>query len=216
MLKKIIGFNGSYRKGWNTDLLVQKVLEGAKSHGAETKLIQVSDLKHFKPCISCFSCKKSKESEGKCVINDDFTPILQEIKSADALVFGSPVYHGFMSAGLHCLLERIWYSNTSFSTPNRKYSVFGKQIKTGFVWTMHVSEKISDSNYLPLYKKVKDNMKEIFGSCEDLKAYNTLHHYDYSKYSMGYFNPEDKMKSRKENFPKVLQQAYELGIRLIQ
>ena len=39
---KAIAINGSPRKGWNTDLLLQKALEGAAAAGAETELIQTA------------------------------------------------------------------------------------------------------------------------------------------------------------------------------
>ena len=58
MIKKVIGFNGSPRKGFNTDIKVQKCLEGAKSAGANTKLYQISALKNIKPCQSCLQCKR--------------------------------------------------------------------------------------------------------------------------------------------------------------
>lgn len=58
MIKKVIGFNGSPRKGFNTDIMVQKCLEGAKSTGAITKLYQISDLKNINPCQSCLQCKR--------------------------------------------------------------------------------------------------------------------------------------------------------------
>ena len=36
---KIIAFNGSPRKEWNTAMLLKKALEGASSQGAKTELI---------------------------------------------------------------------------------------------------------------------------------------------------------------------------------
>jgi Multimeric flavodoxin WrbA len=53
---KIIAFNGSPRKKWNTATLLQKALDGAASKGAETELIHLYDL-NYKGCISCFACK---------------------------------------------------------------------------------------------------------------------------------------------------------------
>ena len=50
---KVIAFNGSPRKEWNTAKLLEKALEGADSQGAETELIHLYDL-NFKGCISCF------------------------------------------------------------------------------------------------------------------------------------------------------------------
>jgi len=53
---KVMAFNGSPRKKWNTATLLEKALEGASSKGAETELIHLYDL-NYKGCISCFSCK---------------------------------------------------------------------------------------------------------------------------------------------------------------
>ena len=164
MLKKVIGFNGSPRKGMNTDLLVQKALEGARSLGAQTKLIEISDLKHVQPCISCLHCKKNKNTEGRCVLKDDLTPVLKELKDVDALVIGTPVYWGYFSGAIHSALERIWFSNWSYN-PSRK-SVFGKKINTAFIWTMNVKKEVSDQMYSPFYKHTTWVMENVFGKCE--------------------------------------------------
>ena len=47
---KVIAFNGSPRKKWNTSTLLQKALEGSSSQGAETELIHLYDL-NFNGCI---------------------------------------------------------------------------------------------------------------------------------------------------------------------
>ena len=53
---KVMAFNGSSRKKWNTATLFKKAIEGAASQGVETSLVHLYDL-HFKGCISCFACK---------------------------------------------------------------------------------------------------------------------------------------------------------------
>ena len=214
MLKKVIGFNGSPRKGMNTDLLVQKALEGARSLGAQTKLIEISDLKHVQPCISCLHCKKNKNTEGRCVLKDDLTPVLKELKDVDALVIGTPVYWGYFSGAIHSALERIWFSNWSYN-PSRK-SVFGKKINTAFIWTMNVKKEVSDQMYSPFYKHTTWVMENVFGKCENLMAYNTLQVSDYSKYDLSGFDEKEKIRQHKEIFPHDLERAYELGKRLVQ
>jgi len=68
---KIIAINGSPRKNCNTAKLLKKVLEGAKSKGADTELINLYDL-NYKGCNSCFLCKiKGSKSYGICAVNDD-------------------------------------------------------------------------------------------------------------------------------------------------
>jgi multimeric flavodoxin WrbA len=54
---KIMAFNGSPRKEWNTAALLKKALEGASSQGAETELVHLYDS-NYKGCISCFACKE--------------------------------------------------------------------------------------------------------------------------------------------------------------
>lgn len=40
-----VAINGSPRKGWNTEKLLKEALRGAESAGAETKLVQLYDLR---------------------------------------------------------------------------------------------------------------------------------------------------------------------------
>ena len=79
---RVIAFNGSPRKHWNTATLLEKALDGAKSQGAKTKLIHLYDL-NYKGCISCFACKaKGGKSYGKCSVTDDLKSIFDKIELA--------------------------------------------------------------------------------------------------------------------------------------
>ncbi len=54
---KVIAINGSPRKKWNTAQLLNKALEGAKSQGAETELVNLYDLE-YKGCKVVFHVKQ--------------------------------------------------------------------------------------------------------------------------------------------------------------
>ena len=56
---KVTGFVGSPRKNGNTDCLVQKMLEGASTKGAETQIVYLNDL-NIKECQACMKCKTEK------------------------------------------------------------------------------------------------------------------------------------------------------------
>ena len=84
---QILGIVGSYRKGGNTDILVDKILEGTQKYGASTNSIFLPDF-NLKDCIGCEGCK----STFKCVIKDDMQKLYPLIEKADALVIGSPIY----------------------------------------------------------------------------------------------------------------------------
>ena len=55
---KLLAFNGSPRKKWNTAQLLDHALKGAESEGAKTRLYHLYDL-DFNGCISCFACKRA-------------------------------------------------------------------------------------------------------------------------------------------------------------
>ena len=101
---KVIGFNGSPRKNANTATLVQTVLKGAASKGAETRYVHLNEL-NMKGCQGCGACKKEP---GKCSYKDDLAPLLQEMKDCDAIVLGSPIYWFRTSSQLKMLIDRFY------------------------------------------------------------------------------------------------------------
>ncbi len=100
---KVIGFNGSPRKNANTATLVQAVLKGAASKGAETRYVHLNDLT-MKGCQGCDSCQKAP---GKCAYKDDLAPLLEEMKDCGAIVLGSPIYWFRVSSQLKMLIDRF-------------------------------------------------------------------------------------------------------------
>jgi multimeric flavodoxin WrbA len=103
---RVIGINGSPRLKGNTFTLVDAVLRGAASQGAETRLVQLTKL-DMKPCRSCDTCKKDKHL-ARCVLKDDLSPLLEELKEYDAIVMGTPVYWIQVSAQLKTLIDRAY------------------------------------------------------------------------------------------------------------
>lgn len=101
---KVIGFNGSPRKNANTATLIEAVLKGAASKGAETHLVNLNEL-NMKGCQGCGACKKEP---GKCAYEDDLSPLLQEMKECDAIVLGTPIYWFRESAQLKMLIDRFY------------------------------------------------------------------------------------------------------------
>lgn len=107
MGKKVLAIVGSYRKGGTTDSAVEAVLEGAREKGAETRTIYLI-CQHLEYCTNCRECTQTPGPErGKCGQQDDLEPILQEIEAADALVLGSSVNHGNVTALFRTFMERL-------------------------------------------------------------------------------------------------------------
>ncbi|SMB92286.1 Multimeric flavodoxin WrbA [Thermanaeromonas toyohensis ToBE] len=85
---KILAINGSHRKGRNTARMLEAVLEEARSLGAETELLELSDY-NIKPCRACNHCLRAIECS---IQDDDIKLITDKMLIADAIVLGSPVY----------------------------------------------------------------------------------------------------------------------------
>jgi multimeric flavodoxin WrbA len=120
---KIIGFSASPRKQGNTAWAISQILAGAKEQGAETQLWYSSDL-DIKPCKGCLGCVKSD----RCVINDDMQQLYDALGQADALILGSPVYMGQMSAQAKIFTDRLFAQITPRFSPHFKEKNAGKKL----------------------------------------------------------------------------------------
>ncbi len=99
---KILGIGGSPRKGGNTDTLLDKALEGAKSAGAVVEKIILNDL-DFKPCQECGGCDKA----GICSVKDDMQLVYKKLGDADAVIVASPIFFGSLSAQIKMMIDRL-------------------------------------------------------------------------------------------------------------
>ena len=209
---RVIAFNGSPRREWNTATLLNKALEGAASQGAEIELIHLYEI-NFKGCVSCFACKtRGGKSYGKCAAKDDLTPVLKKVEESDAIILGSPIYLGTVTGEMRSFMERLTYPYLTYDdTP----TLFPKKINTGFVYTMgitHAQLKKSGcyDQHISLNVRV---LKMIFGASESILCTDTYQFDDYSKVVATIFDPEKKATQRKEVFPKDCEKAFEMGVR---
>ncbi|MEY7999916.1 flavodoxin family protein [Clostridium sp. Mt-5] len=209
---KILAINGSPRKNKNTATLLNKALEGAKLHGAETKLIHLYDY-NYKGCVSCFGCKvKNGKSYGRCSFSDDLTPVLEKAKKADAIILGSPIYLQGVTGVMKSFLERLIFPYLKYDKNHS--SIFGKKIPTGFIYTMNVTnEQMKKFRYKENLRFMEEDMKRIFGTFESLAVNDTYQFDDYSKYIATAFDEKKKARVRREQFPIDCQKAFDMGVR---
>lgn len=98
---------GSPRIEGNTQILLERADERLRQRGIDTKLILLAEH-DVKPCIACEKCRELKN--GTCAIkDDDFHDILGNMREADAVIIGSPVYFGSATSQTTCLLHRAGY-----------------------------------------------------------------------------------------------------------
>jgi multimeric flavodoxin WrbA len=210
---KIFAVNGSPRKNWNTATLLHKALEGAASQGAETEFIHLYSL-NFKGCQSCFACKTiDGKSYGQCVRKDGISLILKEMRDADAIILGSPVYLGAVTGEMRSFLERLVFPYLVYDGVS---TLFPKKIPVGFIYTMNMTESSLKSGGQGLDKHIAETeriLKRVFGGAESLFVTDTCQFDDYSRVFAPRFNAADKAKRRQDVFPNDCRKAFDMGAR---
>jgi multimeric flavodoxin WrbA len=112
---KILGICCSPREAGNTELLMEKALEGAREAGAETELFRMAG-RDIQPCDGCSSCRKT----GVCHIRDDMQEAYEKMAAADGIIFGTPVYFYSMDAQAKTLIDRTFSMNRPGSSLENK------------------------------------------------------------------------------------------------
>jgi multimeric flavodoxin WrbA len=100
---KVLGVVGSPRKNGNTEILMDEILKTAREAGCDTEIFLMSE-KRVAPCDACASCFDT----GFCVVQDDMQELYAMMERADAIVFGSPVYFGSVSAQFKAVMDRMF------------------------------------------------------------------------------------------------------------
>jgi len=98
---KVLGLFGSPRRGGNTDLLLEEMLKGAQSQGAEIERIFLSQL-NISPCQECRKCEVS----GNCVIDDEMQEIYPRLTKANFIILASPIFFYSVTAQTKVLIDR--------------------------------------------------------------------------------------------------------------
>ena len=109
---------GSPRTKGNTALMAQRFLTTAEEMGAEVRTHVLNNLS-YRGCQACYACKTTSEV---CVLDDDLSPVLEEIKEADLLVIASPVYFADVTSQVKAFIDRTFsYVKPDFQTNPQPY-----------------------------------------------------------------------------------------------
>ena len=101
-MSKVLVISTSLRAGSNSDVLAERLIEGARAAGHEVEHISLKG-KDIRFCIGCLACQKTQ----RCVLGDDAVWIAEKVKNADTLVFATPIYYYEMSGQMKTLLDRL-------------------------------------------------------------------------------------------------------------
>ena len=216
---KAIGINGSPRKGWNTQTLIKKALQGAAVAGAETELINLYD-QPIKGCLECFACKrKGIVTNGVCAIHDNLRPILEKAHEADVIIVGAPNFFGYPTGMLMSFLERFLFPITSYQVDDGKQvHVLGDRVvSAGLIYTMNADERYNKmGGYEISLGRVKDTLEYLLGYAEQYNSYETLQFKDYSVMDANMFDGAYRKLRHETQFPIDEEKCFEMGKRLVE
>jgi len=136
---KVIGLNGSPRRGGNTDILLAEVMRGVGSEGVESETIFLSEL-HIAPCTHCDGCLTT----GQCIIIDDMQAVYKQLESADRIVIASPLHFMGLTAQMKGAVDRcqaLWSRKYRLKIPplgdnRQRYGIYvgvgGRRLEKSF------------------------------------------------------------------------------------
>ncbi len=101
-MKNILIISTSIRNKSNSEILAEQALQGALAAGNSAELITLKE-KDIRFCKGCLVCQRTT----KCVIKDDVAEILEKVKTADTVVFATPIYYYELCGQLKTLLDRL-------------------------------------------------------------------------------------------------------------
>ena len=219
-MSKVIVLNASPRKNFNTAKLLKQAQAGAESVGAEVEYFNLYDY-NFLGCRSCFACqRKGSVTEGVCAIKDDIKPLLEKCLSADAIIFGTPVYFSYPTGVFRNFVERLMFANHTYMVDREHGGLkrrLDKIIPTGVIFTMNCPEQLAkDINYPIILEENVKSLNHIMGYAESVYSYDTTQFADFSKYNCDLFDENHKKQVQETQFPIDMENAFNLGKKLVQ
>jgi len=183
----VLGINGSPRIGGNTDILLDRALDGARSVGAKTEKVILNSLK-FSACQECENIK----DDGSCIIEDEMQALYKKIEDTDALILASPVFFGSLSAQTKMMIDR-------FQCAWRTKYILGKEVFKKKKVGAFISVEASGRN--DFFDNSKSIVKNLFATIN-------------AAYKEELFCPGVSRMGDVFKYPDFLKKAYELGYKI--
>ena len=100
----VLAVNGSPTAGGNVSYLLNQVLDKCSELGVQTEEVYAADALADAKHPFCVCC--SNPCNASCYARTKLDILLEKMKQADAVILGSPVYFGSMSAQMKALFDK--------------------------------------------------------------------------------------------------------------
>ena len=121
----IVALNGSPNANGNTAFLLREALNTVQADGVETKLYQISEAIAQAKHPFCICC--STPCSGVCYRGTLLEQIYSDLRRADGIIFGSPVYFGTLSAQI----KAFWDKTRALRKDKALVDVVGAAVTSG-------------------------------------------------------------------------------------
>lgn len=103
---KVLAINGSPNRQGNTYHSLMTVGEQLQANGIDFEVLHVGH-KLIRGCTNCGACKRNKDE--KCsIVADDMNTWIQQMKQADGIILGAPVYFAGIPGTMKSFLDRAF------------------------------------------------------------------------------------------------------------
>ncbi len=116
---KVLALIGSPRKGGNSDILADEVLNSARQAGGDTKKIYLDDF-YIRPIGEVADNSRARDDARA---DDDFLKILDMFLDSEIVIWSTPIYWAGVSAQMKCFIDRL---SSYFNSPNYADRFTGK------------------------------------------------------------------------------------------
>jgi multimeric flavodoxin WrbA len=189
---KVLGIYGSPRPGGNSDLLLDRALQGAESAGGEIGRLYARDLS-ISGCRECGGCDQT----GKCVIPDQMENIYDRLWEAERVLLSAPVFFYGLPSQAKALIDRcqaLWSKRRLEKSPEQR-----KDYSHGRGYLIAVGATKGKN----LFEGIELTAKYFFDALD-------------KSYQGGLFFRAVEGKGSIKEHPTALQEAYELGAKAVQ
>lgn len=106
MKQKWIAAIGSPRRGMNTETIVDYIIEGLSGYNIQVEKYYL-DSSNISTCSGCELCF----ANGECVIHDEITQVIEQMRLVDGYIFASPSFNYNVTAQMKAVLDRTFCLN---------------------------------------------------------------------------------------------------------
>ena len=101
---QVLGISGSPRKGGNSDVLLNHILNGVRENQLPVTAVKLRDYQ-YQGCIGCERCRKDKICTGQ---KDGMTLLYPELIQSRGLVLACPTHHYNITAWMKAFIDRLY------------------------------------------------------------------------------------------------------------